>query len=74
VQCEALLRDIKREAELSPELALRGRLICRGFRAGLAAGIRRPTTFEMVEQPLREEVFGAATAPQPEGHNDDETA
>jgi len=67
-----LLRDIQLEVEQTPELALRGRLICRGFRAGLAAGIQRPTTFEVVEQLLREEVFGAATVPQPEDGSDDD--
>jgi hypothetical protein len=67
---EALLRNIQREIEQTPELALRGRLICKGFRAGLAAGVRRGKPFEEVAQVLREEIFGTP-ASQPEGRDDD---
>ncbi|WP_139657859.1 hypothetical protein [Pseudomonas shirazica] len=66
-----MLRAVQIEAERNPATALRGRLVCRGFRSGLeAVGEGKPSVAEL-EQLLRQEIFGTRPVPPPEEDDDD---
>jgi len=66
-----MLRVVQVEAERDPATALRGRLVCRGFRSGLlAAEARERTPVAELEQLVRAEIFGTPIHPTEE--DDDE--
>jgi len=72
LRIEQILCALQREAEQSrnPERRLRGRLLCRGFRAAIWA-VQCRATAEQLETMLRDELYGTESVLQPEVDDDD---
>lgn len=66
---ERMIAAVQAEAERDPATALRGRLVCRGFRSGMEVPLR--ASVQELEALLRKEIFGTTPVPLPEEHDHD---